>query len=239
MSTGPRQVGHYGVNKIHIVGLYGSKGVGKDFVGELFKELVESSEMDFGFAYTMALADPIKDYAIKYLGIPRELAYGSDEDKNTLTDFLWERMPFKHTKTGRMTVREILQSIGTELGRDVWGNDIWLNAMHNRIDEEWAGCCRDAGGLPKCRIYSIITDVRFDNEVEAVRSWGGVVWGIKGPQRIKKAGDLHASERQHDMELDAAIINDARTSKDGIKAQIKENLRRWLSTISTAPLALK
>jgi len=232
MSKGPRVVEPYGINRSRIIGIYGSKGVGKDFVGNQLREYIIETQGS-GYVNLMALADPIKDYAIKNLGIPRALAYGSDEDKNTLTDYLWERMPFKHDKKGRMSVREILQTLGTELGRDVWGNNIWLNAMHNRIDEIWAQCCNRAGFDQDVPLYSVVTDVRFDNEVEEVRSWGGVVWGIKGPQRIKKTGDSHRSELQHDIEFDAVVINDGGTTREQIRDQIKENLQRWLSTTST------
>jgi hypothetical protein len=222
------------LSNARVIGIYGSKGVGKDFVGKELYEVIQGSEEsrrghygDNPMATLLALADPIKDYVIKHLGIPHSLAYGSDEDKNTLTDYLWEKMPFKHDKKGRMSVREIIQTVGTELGRDVWGNNIWLNNMHNRIDYY-------AGMVPKCVVYAIITDVRFDNEVNVIRSWGGVIWGVKGPQRIKKTGDSHSSERQHDIALDAIIINDVGTTKEQVGAQIKENFAKWLSTTSTA-----
>ena len=216
-----------------VIGIYGSKGVGKDFVGKELYDVIQGSEDSYHGKYgrypmaqLLALADPIKDYVIKYLGIPHSLAYGSDEDKNTLTEYLWEKMPFKHDKKGRISVREIIQTVGTELGRDVWGNNIWLNDMHNRIDNY-------AGMVPKCLLYAIITDVRFDNEVSVIHSWGGVIWGVKGPQRIVKKGDQHISERQRDMSFDAAIINDVGTTREQIRDQIKENLAKWLSTTST------
>lgn len=216
------------MKELRIIGLYGSKGVGKDFVAKATKELIEEGK---ALAETMALADPIKEFAISILGIPYEQAYGSDDDKNTMTDFSWDKMPFPHKKTGRMTVREVIQTFGTELGRDIWGEQMWINAMHQRINLFW----ESTGESPVDVVYAIVTDLRFDNEVEAVRKWGGKIWAVKGPQRIKNGNDSHVSERQHEMEFDAVIINDVDATKDQIRSQIKENLSRWPSTTSTAP----
>jgi hypothetical protein len=217
------------MKEFRIIGLYGSKGVGKDFVGSVIREVVE--ERPRSMAETMALADPIKQFAIDLLGIPYEQAYGSDEDKNTITSYSWASMPFKHDKKGQMTVREIIQAVGTELGRDVWGSEIWVNAMHKRIEN----LRESTSDSPVDVVYAIVTDLRFDNEVQAVRRWGGEIWGVKGPQRIKKIGDTHVSERQHEIPLDAVVINDVDTTREQIKTQIKENLAKWLSTTSTAP----
>jgi len=214
-----------------IIGLYGSKGVGKDFVGEMIDDVVSGGHNSL--VWRLALADPIKEFAINVLDIPHELAYGSDEDKNSPTTYRWESMPFKHEKKGLMTIREIIQVVGTELGRDTWGSNLWIENLHRRIKT-----FRDyASGRDLEVVYAIVTDVRFDNEVEAIRAWGGNIWGVKGPQRIVKKGDTHASERQHDIDFDAVIINDTDTTREQIQLQIKENLAKWLSTTSTAPSA--
>jgi len=222
-----------------ILGLYGSKGVGKDFVGQQIKAFVESKEGNHGMGICLALADPIKDFASNALGIDRKLLYGTDDDKNTLTDYDWEKMPFPHNKTGKMSIRHIIQIVGTELGRDVWDDRLWINAMRRRIQRTYEDICCGPRGYgwyeKKGNIYFVITDVRFDNEVDAVREWGGVVWSVKGPQRINKKGDRHLSEQQDDRDLDGVIFNGLDTTEEDLRSQIRENFKRWRSTTSTAP----
>ena len=45
------------------------------------------------FLRIYALAGTLKDMAIQILGLSPEQAYGTDIDKNTLTELLWENMP--------------------------------------------------------------------------------------------------------------------------------------------------
>lgn len=80
-----------------------------------------------------------------------------------------------------ITPRYILQQLGTEIGRRISKN-IWINALLNDYQN-------DLFNTSLCNW--IITDTRFPNEVEAVKSLDGINIRI---QRDNEGADLHESE---------------------------------------------
>jgi hypothetical protein len=85
-----------------------------------------------------------------------------------------------------MTVRQLLQFFGTDVVRGIWG-DAWINAWKNRIQQTVAS--------QKSLKYILISDVRFMNEVEAVRALGGRVIRLT---RNPHPDDGHSSETELD-----------------------------------------
>lgn len=207
-----------------IIGLYGKKGVGKNFVADRIAKVIDKkTTQPESPPYRMfAFADPIKRFCVDALGLPGKACYGNDQDKATLTDYDWGQMPFSHQKTGRMTVREVMQVVGTELGRNIWGKGIWADCLTRNI-----GRYLDD---PKVKVaFAIVTDVRFPNEVEAIKQCGGKVWVIRGPQRIARTsrGDEHESEKlQDDMCGDAIILNDRGFTERDIDCQVEDLINR-------------
>ena len=59
-----------------------------------------------------------------------------------------------------------MQKMGTEAGRDVFHKNIWVDVVEQRIQyyREW-----------EFEDTFVIPDVRFVNEIEAIRKWGGVI----------------------------------------------------------------
>lgn len=93
--------------------------------------------------------------------------------------------------------RRLLQTIGTEWGRDTIHPMIWILATLRRIDASEA-------------LYHVITDVRFENEAQAIHDRGGVVWRIVRPG-AGLAGETakHSSEAGiPDHLVDDEILND-------------------------------
>jgi hypothetical protein len=90
---------------------------------------------------------------------------------------MFEDQTFKNTSLGRqwwtinedgvvpMTVRDMLQKLGTDAIRDGLHPDAWVNAL--MADYRWQNW--------------VITDCRFPNEAKAVRDNGGVVIRIERP----------------------------------------------------------
>ncbi len=68
--------------------------------------------------------------------------------------------------------RRLLQVVGTDAGR-AYNPNIWV--------EKWTYAALHSSYRTKCIIAD---DVRFENECEAVRSLGGVVWRIDRPDTI-------------------------------------------------------
>jgi hypothetical protein len=205
-----------------LIGLAGKKGVGKNFVASLMSDAICEEDVVPGkrqsFEYA-AFADPLKDFLINVLLLDEDKIKGSDEDKNTATQYEWSQMPSFVTakfpsKSGRMTIRDILQIFGTEMIREIWGYETWINAMERRVKKSWTS-------------YFVITDCRFANEVEAVRRWGGEAWLIDGPQRGQEAAkkDSHSSENSLDgVRFDRTIHNGIDDNATSLIAKIKQAL---------------
>lgn len=151
-----------------------------------------------------ALADPLKEMAIMLFNVDRKLVYGSDKDKSQKCGLLWENMPgvttdlgfyravvkastkynlkrkivrYKNYRDNEMTIRELLQFLGTEVFRTMHP-DAFVNGLMNRIK-------RDQPEL------ALVCDVRFPNEIKAIQAAGGIVIGL---QRNIDSKDKHASE---------------------------------------------
>jgi hypothetical protein len=93
--------------------------------------------------------------------------------------------------------RRLLQTIGTEWGRETIHPEIWIMATLRRIDASEAA-------------LAVITDVRFENEAEAIRRRGGAVWHVVRPGAgLAGATAEHSSEQGLPPEcIDDEIVND-------------------------------
>jgi len=190
------------IQDIEIIGIMGNIGSGKNYVAEkiLLPELNKYNNKETMF---IAFADHFKVHAICFQKL--------DYDKVFIK---------KDTET-----RNKLQQLGTELGRDKFGEDIWINIVYN-----WM------------KVYSsrnikrfIITDVRFENEVKFIKNMGGVIIKIYAPDRNREKllqeadNDLsivdkisnHPSELFIEKYIDCHYIIDNRKTKD-INGQIRE-----------------
>jgi len=98
-----------------------------------------------------------------------------------------------------VNVRQYLQRMGTEAVRDVVAYDAWIMALKKQLDRERPD-------------RAIVTDVRFPNERDAIKSWGGTIVRVvrlneDGSQYVKPGLDLtHPSEAFVDeLEVDVEI----------------------------------
>jgi hypothetical protein len=126
-----------------------------------------------------------------------------------------------HTKPPH--IRDLLQKEGTERGRIIFGNDVWVDTMFT-----WMELLSDSWGINKF----IVPDVRFKNEVEALQSRGGRVIRIMAPVREEAAHPTeeakhHISETDLDDFtidwFDGLIFNDP-AYKDTVNAQVNHFL---------------
>ena len=125
----------------YIIGLAGKAGAGKGAVGDYILK-------KYGYKQD-AFANPIKQAVAVMLGMSVEKL---EEKKNAgLSNGLLGK-----------SYREMLQTLGTEWGRDMVNSDIWTILMSQRLED-------NSGD------NTVITDVRFDNEAELIRSFGGIV----------------------------------------------------------------
>lgn len=89
-----------------------------------------------------------------------------------------------------VTPRHAMQTLGTEWGRNCIGQDLWINLARESIVA--------AGG------DVVVDDVRFQNEVDLIRSLGGVVVQIR--PKVMTHRPAHASELP--CEHDLVVYND-------------------------------
>lgn len=145
--------------KTNLIAFSGLAGVGKSTAANYLVA-------NHGFT-RLSFADPLRDM-LKALGL-------SD------ADFTQEGKTRPHQLLQGKTPREALQSLGTEWGRNMIGDEIWRDAAIRRAHE-----IISRGGKV------VFDDCRFNNEAEAILSIGGFVVGLCR-EGIKRAGG-HASE---------------------------------------------
>jgi hypothetical protein len=92
------------------------------------------------------------------------------------------------------TPRQAMQWLGTEFGRNMIGDDLWIRAWKAAVD-------RLPAGVPV-----VVDDLRFPNEAEAVRAVGGFIVRIDRPGAGTTS--THVSE-QHRIEAAATLRNDS------------------------------
>lgn len=84
-----------------------------------------------------------------------------------------------------VSLREILQSLGTDWGRHMISEDIWVKILDKRVAERYAD-------------YDvvIVSDIRFDNERDYVINGGGKVIRIVDPEEKREVSKFseHMSE---------------------------------------------
>lgn len=210
-----------------LLGIRGKKGVGKNFVAEVLERTLFSQGLKVEF---MAFADPLKEMLVEPFGIDRAMLFGNVDDKESPTQYRWERIPPEVRskeflgRTGAMTVRDMLKFVGTDLMRQLFDHQIWVKAMCRKVEASLADVV-------------LITDVRFPNELAMVRDFGGKVMVVRGVQRAKTVlkEDIHATENALDgfLEDDYVIENGKNDSSLSLREKLKE-VSAWLSTTSTA-----
>ena len=137
-----------------IVAICGFIGSGKGTVGDILVR-------DYGFIQE-SFAKPLKDAAALIFNWDRKLLEGDTKESRD-----WRNVPdqFWSKSLGReFTPRLALQLLGTEAGRQVFGDELWTAALINRLD--------------RSKNY-VITDCRFVNEYNAIKAAGGYVVQIK------------------------------------------------------------
>ena len=164
-----------------IIGLTGLAGAGKDTV----RAILESDHGYIGLGF----ADPIRNMLRTLL------------TDNGFSELWMEERALKEQPIPTLgkSYRELAQTLGTEWGRATLGQDFWLRIAQAYIDQIRV---QFRGAVEFC-----ISDVRFTNEAEWVRSSGGVIWRVERPGTQAVRG--HVSEQgATTIKPDRTLIND-------------------------------
>jgi hypothetical protein len=190
-----------------IIGICGFIGSGKDTAADYL--------VGFHGFRRDSFAGTLKDAVSAVFGWDRELIEGRTPEARAWreqVDTWWaERLGMPH-----LTPRWILQHWGTEVCREHFHDDIWIAALEAR--------------LARRADHTVISDVRFPNEIKAIRAQGGkIVWiqrgviphwydiackanrGDEAAQRWLADNKIHASETSWaGADFDATINNNGR-----------------------------
>lgn len=160
-----------------LIGLCGAAGAGKNTVAEAL--CLKYGWIQFGFA------DPVYAAVSAATGIPVQ----------RLRDRSMKEQPIEWL--GK-SPRELLQTLGTEWGRNLVRSDIWVQVAMRQVD-----ACRQHA----CSV--VLTDVRFENEADAIKSAGGLVWRVvRGSSSLSAQAAKHSSEAGiPDYLVDSVIEN--------------------------------
>lgn len=151
-----------------IIGLSGYARSGKDTAADHLVDKYSFTRHSFAAPMKEAMyrLNPIvsadKIGVFKYKDLVN--AYGLDKAKDSYPE-----------------IRRLLQVFGTEVGRDMFGEDFWVNLALNNAKEDKV----------------VISDVRFKNEANAIKAAGGQVW------RINRHGVGPVTDHPSEVDLDS------------------------------------
>lgn len=192
-----------------IIGLVGFIGAGKGTV----RDILVRQHGYHGFAF----ADALKDAVSTIFTWPRGLLEG---DSNASRAFRERIDPWWSHKLGyEVTPRLILQKMGTEACRHGIADNIWIAALEKRIH-----------GYEDV----VISDCRFPNELDFVRSAGGVIVRVKRGEEpsLEEQMKMHISETAWN-----SVVPDYVIDNDGTLQELKDKIKLVL-TVEEKPTTI-
>jgi hypothetical protein len=139
-----------------IIGVLGFIGSGKGTVGDILSDLGFKKE---------SFASHLKDVTAVMFNWDRNLLEGDTDESR---EFREKADPYWSSKFEKdFTPRLALQLMGTEVGRNVFDTNFWVNCIENKIV------------MNKATPNFVITDVRFKNEIEWITSKNGILIEVR------------------------------------------------------------
>ena len=205
-------------------------------------------------------ADKLKDFVCLLIGCTREQLEDQDFKEKELGPE-WDRIissdgkiylpdDYPDLEYSKLTPRELLQIIGTECIRDKVHPNAWVNALFAdyKYEIHRSEVPTRAAGFIDQHVYPnwIITDMRFPNELEAVKSRGGITIRVNRPK--PPCGDVQFNGTQEEWkelvkrnkEQNAKFNHPSETALDNAEFDyIIENNSSIEDLIHTVSLILK
>jgi hypothetical protein len=208
-----------------IIGLSGLIGSGKNTAADYLKR---------SHGYTqLAFADALKDTVGNIFRWPRHLLEGDTDEsrifRETIDQWWSQRLGIKN-----FTPRYALQHIGTDVFRQHFSDSIWILSVESKIAD-----------LQEHGYSVVVTDVRFPNEMSALRSlgarsllispvqkpaWYDVARGFSSYNLIQGMRELYPQVHESEYawvqeQFDAEIVNSG-TIND-FYDRVEEQLKVW------------
>ena len=169
-----------------LIGIAGRARSGKDTVANFIIAAIGG--------YRYSFADPIRAM-LAPLGLD-------------MSDPYWQARKEEPIPALGVSPRRMMQTLGTEWGRQLISPDLWLIMAHQRLLQNGPGM--------------VISDVRFDNEAAWIRKHGGRIIHVIRPDI--KAVEAHASEDGIEMQdTDARLFNSG--TLEELQLSVRELLR--------------
>jgi hypothetical protein len=218
--------------------LAGKKQVGKDTSASIIKKLIDSHVDELTHdkivkdglhgptgleprVHIVHFADALKDACVLIFGINRQ-DMETEEGKKKLTDICWPvsikvDMPggeirdvwYPESNSKFMTVREVLQFVGTDLFRNQMDPDVWVKSVYRK--QYWNDD------------IVIVADCRFPNEAAFAKQHGLLV---RLDRNNGLGGDQHVSERALDSYTDYDAVIDNNGHLDELEEKWAHLLRK-------------
>ena len=182
-----------------IIALSGFKGSGKDTVGDLLKTY-------HGFQ-TTSFAKPLKQALCAMFGWEPSMLDGKTQESRAWReqpDVFWSRK-FKRQITPRM----IMQEFGTEIVRGQMLDQFWIASTQKEIQSH-----------PNKNIA--VTDARFVNELDMIKSLGGIT------VRIKRGDDPDWFDKMETINGNSPLIKQLRLMFNPQLKKIHSSERDWI-----------
>lgn len=213
---------------MQIIAFNGFKGSGK---GEAaFAALQTITASNPSNPYVAAFADRVKLYVGRILGYEGTDEYvinAIDQVKNLNRVDVFEVDYEAQTQqfVFELTMRQMIQNVGHS-AREMFGEYFWINQIlpPRSLGEGWVESAEGSLGLlyPDAS-HLLIPDLRYPNEAERVRSYGGIVVEITRPG---VESDGHDSEQPLPRHLvDLTIEN------TGDVAQLHDAVADWIAGV--------
>lgn len=172
-----------------LIGIYGYARTGKDTVGAYLTANHNHTRYAF--------ADPIKRAVYEMFGVTIE-----DQNNPSLKEKV---IPF-----WGFSPRQMAQLLGTEGGRDLFRQDIWIK----RAELEYQK-------IKQTSRHMVITDVRFRNEIDWIKEENGTL--IKITRDNRKSISDHKSNKYFDDSLFDIVIQN-NSSKRALFDELENQL---------------
>lgn len=180
-------------NNINLIGISGRMGSGKNTVASIINQITNNKFEEKAFAFKL------KQIASILTGIEVSKFEDQEFKKTNLGEEWSSPILGEDWQDVSMTVRELLQKLGTDCLRDNLHPNVHINALFSdyKYENEESTYLNPYPTIEYP--YWLITDLRFPNEFEAIKNRGGIcIRVIRGVEKTPNSNLHHISETSLD-----------------------------------------
>lgn len=223
----------------NLISVSGKKGSGKNLVAAIITDLT----YDQVHWEVKSFADKLKYITCSLIGCTREQLEDREFKEKELGEEWWyvkldnklisvqeyidyikgTTYSFNEKDIIKLTPRKLLQLLGTECGRQIIHPNIWVNALF--ADYKTFGETKQySNSTPKDNDYPnwIITDVRFPNELEAIKKHNGLTIRINRDSVLRTGKVFDTDNHESETALDDYQGFDYVIDNNGTIEELKE-----------------